>query len=72
MIESVHGRSSVLLMAPKGVAANNINGQTIHTASRIYQSCGGIVLYLIGEAERQLQEDFRKIKVIICDEMSMV
>ncbi|XP_054264681.1 uncharacterized protein LOC128999172 [Macrosteles quadrilineatus] len=72
MIESLHGSSSVILMAPTGVAANNINGQTIHNALHIVQTRGGTVSDLTGKAERQLQEDFRTVKVIICDEMSMV
>nr|XP_012152161.1 PREDICTED: ATP-dependent DNA helicase PIF1-like [Megachile rotundata] len=70
-VESIYGHCSVLLMAPTGVAANNINGQTIHSALRITQSRGTLT-DLSGAAEKNYQESMQNCRVIICDEMSMV
>ncbi|XP_046145856.1 uncharacterized protein LOC123989199 [Osmia bicornis bicornis] len=72
IVESIHGPSSVLLIAPTGMAANNINGTTIHSAFHLMLSRGGAMPDLTGESERNFQDKMSTIKVIICDEMSMV
>ncbi|CAI6353038.1 unnamed protein product [Macrosiphum euphorbiae] len=58
-------------MAPTGVASNNINGQTIHSAVR-FNSTRGLLNELNGESERNFQETTRNIRVCVIDEMSMV
>ena len=70
-VEDTFGNASVLLMAPTGVAANNIGGHTIHSAMRITKTRGSLA-DLTGENERKFQEDMRRVKVIIIDEMSMI
>ena len=70
-VTDVHGSSAILLMAPTGVAANNIGGQTIHSALRITQSYGALS-ELVGESERNFQDFMSSVKVIIIDEMSMI
>ncbi|XP_008182473.1 ATP-dependent DNA helicase PIF1-like [Acyrthosiphon pisum] len=69
--EIISGQGSVLLMAPTGVAANNINGQTIHYALR-FNATRGLTNELNGESERNFQETILNIRVSIIDEMSMV
>lgn len=61
----------VVAVAPTGIAANNIDGQTIHSLFNIvpygvanYDSC-----QFLRDAKRKL---LRKIEVIIIDEISMV
>lgn len=60
-----------LLLAPTGIAANNINGQTIHSALHIAgQSSGGLKsnIFQLPETIRSLE----KVKVLVIDEISMV
>lgn len=71
LIEHDFGAGSVLLMAPTGVAANNINGQTLHSALRLSTSRGQLSS-LSGEAERNFQNEMETVKVCIIDEMSML
>lgn len=70
--EAMHGADSCLLIAPTGVAANNISGKTIHSALHLNLTRNGVVKELTGESERNFQDKMRNVKVIICDEMSMV
>ena len=70
-VNSRLGNGSVLLMAPTGVAAFNINGCTIHSALSI--RVGSIVdAELNPKNLRQLQEDLKDVKYFIIDEFSMV
>ncbi|CAL1671665.1 unnamed protein product [Lasius platythorax] len=54
-IEAVCGSNSVLLMVPTGIAANNIDGCTIHSALSLTQTRSGQIRDLTGEAERKFQ-----------------
>jgi len=64
-------RNNCLLQAPTGIAARNINGNTIHSSLSIFPDAGqyscGISLY--DEARR---EALNEIKVLILDEISMI
>ncbi|XP_054260005.1 uncharacterized protein LOC128984689 [Macrosteles quadrilineatus] len=66
--ESTYGDGSVLILAPTGCAASNVNGQTIHSALRL-----NIRNFneLQGENERNLQILFENVRVVVCDEISM-
>nr|OQO27419.1 hypothetical protein B0A51_07870 [Rachicladosporium sp. CCFEE 5018] len=65
--------NSVVRMAPTGIAANNINGKTIHAALRLpvaarrtaYQALGGPQL-------KQMLAEFRDVHYLIIDEKSMI
>ena len=59
-----------LLMAPTGVAAQNIGGKTIHSALRI-KSTNGSFTNLICTHQEDIQ-NLLKISAIIIDEISMV
>jgi DNA replication protein DnaC len=58
-----------LLLAPTGVAAFNIGGNTIHSALRIPV---GKLQSLTGQALQKFQQEMQNIKLIIIDEMSML
>ena len=60
-----------LLLAPTGIAAGNINGNTIHSALSIYSNRGTYHtgLFRFGH---QKKEDVEKKTVLIIDEVSMV
>ena len=58
------------ISAPTGVAAYNISGQTIHSLFRIMPKADFQALK--GDLLNTLQENFRSIKYIIIDEMSMI
>ena len=62
--------SSVAVLAPTGVAANNIFGSTIHSYLQI--PCHHNFAELDGEPLNQLQVRLSGIKYIIVDEMSMI
>ncbi|XP_054290775.1 uncharacterized protein LOC129005792 [Macrosteles quadrilineatus] len=66
--ESTYGDGSVVILAPTGCAASNVNGQTIHSALRL-----NIRNFneLQGENERNLQILFENVRVVVCDEISM-
>lgn len=68
-VERSYGVGSVKLMAPTCVAANNINGKTIHSGLRFTNVNAGD---LVGESERDFQNEMSRVKVIIIDEFSMV
>ena len=63
---------SVLLMAPTGVAAININGTTIHTALAIPKECGNNVPAMSDQKKTQMRLTLAELKLIIIDEISMV
>ena len=63
---------SVLLMAPTGVAAININGTTIHTALAIPKECGNSVPAMSDQKRTQMRLSLAELKLIIIDEISMV
>jgi ATP-dependent exoDNAse (exonuclease V) alpha subunit len=61
--------SSCMLLAPTGVAAFNISGNTIHAALHIQVSWSDD---LTGESLEALQLELRNVQLIIIDEMSMI
>jgi ATP-dependent DNA helicase PIF1 len=60
----------VIVLAPTGVAAFNVNGCTLHSALRLPTE--GEIKNLEGDALRQLKETLAEVAYIIIDEMSMV
>ena len=66
-------KPKVLLMAPTGVAAINIDGTTIHTALNIpVGSFGKNLSPLSDKMKSSLRNKLADLKVIIIDEISMV
>lgn len=63
--------NATLLMAPTGVAANNINGQTLHSALRIPPSRNALP-QLNSDAKISFEDEFKDIKFVIIDEASML
>ena len=63
-------RSKYLLMAPTGVAAQNIGGKTIHSELRITSSQSGFQTLVHHDVD--LRNSLREIDTIIIDEVSMV
>ncbi|KXJ10338.1 ATP-dependent DNA helicase PIF1 [Exaiptasia diaphana] len=63
---------SVLLMAPTGVAAININGSTINTALGIPKEAGSTLKPLSDQNRTQLRLFLSELRLIIVDEISMV
>jgi hypothetical protein len=59
-----------LLMAPTGVAAQNVGGKTIHSTLRICQSDGHFKTLALHDP--QFRDELLKIRAIIIDEISMV
>jgi hypothetical protein len=76
IVQSLEGRGiKFLKMAPTGIAAINIGGQTIHSALGITSQDGGnkstsFVTSMHRSAEKM--EELRKVEVIFIDELSMV
>ena len=62
--------NSVILLAPTGVAATNINGSTIHSALGLPLNTKQISMK--GEKLRNLQARWKNIKTVVVDEMSMI
>ncbi|EXX55721.1 Pif1p [Rhizophagus irregularis DAOM 197198w] len=63
-------RQDYILMAPTGVAAENIGGKTIHSCLRISDVLNNrqsLAIY-----DQNLRQELMKIKAIIIDEISMV
>ena len=63
---------TVLLMAPTGVAAINIDGTTINTALSIPKETGDNVPAMSDQKKTQLRLSLSDLKLIIIDEISMV
>ena len=63
---------TVLLMAPTGVAAININGPTIHTALAIPKESGDNVPPTSDQKRTQTRMSLSELKLIIIDEISMI
>jgi DNA replication protein DnaC len=63
---------TVLLMAPTGVAAININGTTINTALAIPKETGDNVPAMSDQKKTQFRLSLSQLKIIIIDEISMV
>ncbi|XP_028414140.1 uncharacterized protein LOC114537203 [Dendronephthya gigantea] len=63
---------TVLLMAPTGVAAINIDGTTINTGLAIPKEAGDIVPPLSDQRKTQLRLTLSELKLIVVDEISMV
>ena len=63
----------VLLLAPTGVAAININGNTIHSALGIPVETRGLTVPKLPDKRRcNLRMELSEVKAIIIDEISMV
>ena len=60
----------VLLLAPTGVAAININGNTIHSGLHI--PCRGKLLPLNDASKAELRNKYSEVELVIIDEISMV
>lgn len=74
MVTRIHFKiegNSTLLMAPTGVAANNINVQTLHSALRI-PAKKEIAEPLVGESKMAFEEEFKDLKFVIIDDASML
>ena len=63
---------TVLLMAPTGVAAINIDGTTINTGLANPKEAGDIVPPLSDQKKTQLRLTLSELKLIVIDEISMV
>ena len=67
------GKPKVLLLAPTGVAAVNIDGTTIHSALHIPVGYFGRNLPgLSNKMKSNLRNKYLKLKVLVIDEISMV
>ena len=63
---------TVLLMAPTGVAAINIDGTTINTALAIPVLTGDNVPPMSDQKRTQMRLSLSELKLIVIDEISMV
>ena len=61
---------SYLLIAPTGVVANNVDGQTIHSALHIRNT--STYFETLSHHNDQQKKDLQKIKALIIEEVSMV
>ena len=59
-----------LLLAPTGVAAQNIGGQTIHSALKLHATEGGFQTLIFND--QTFKDNLKKVKILIIDEVSMV
>jgi ATP-dependent DNA helicase PIF1 len=64
-------RNSCILLAPTGIAARNIDGNTIHSGMSIYYERGSYRTGLFNFAEDKM-ETLKRKSVLIIDEVSMV
>ena len=66
-------KSKILIPAPTGVAANNINGTTIISGFSIPPYVNGYTLSRISVSERpRLRNLYSEVAVVLIDEISMV
>jgi len=71
IVETLQARHEpYLLMAPTGVAAQNIGGRTIHSCLRIRSTDSGYITLLFHNP--QFLDEIRRITTILIDEVSMV
>ena len=63
---------AVLLLAPTGVAAININGTTINTGLGIPKETGAYLPAICDQRKTQYRLALKELKLIIVDEVSMV
>ena len=63
-------RSNYLLLAPTGVAAQNIGGQTIHSALRIHETLSGF--QSLAFHDHEFFKTLQAIDTLIFDEISMI
>ncbi|KAK3920009.1 ATP-dependent DNA helicase [Frankliniella fusca] len=70
MLQKELGAESFLLLAPTGVAANNINGSTIH--AKLHISPKAEFQPLKGENARKFELQMKDVKILIIDEYSMI
>ncbi|OXA51126.1 ATP-dependent DNA helicase PIF1 [Folsomia candida] len=68
------GLDGVVLAAPTGVAALNINGQTLHRTFHLAVEAGSVPHYakLGAQMLQRMREKFRNVEWIILDEVSMI
>ena len=64
-------RTNYLLLAPTGVAAQNVSGKTIHSTLKIRQTGNNYYQTLFATSEVSIQV-LLQIKAIIIDEISMI
>jgi hypothetical protein len=64
-----HKNQEYLLMAPTGIAAQNIGGQTIHSALRLHSH--GSSYQTLAFSDIALYQKLKKINTLIIDEISM-
>ena len=65
-----NNHKNYLLMAPTGIAIQNINGKTIHSELQIKPGSNNFISLAMQNAENRIR--LREIDVIIIDETSMV
>src|SRR5438067_180239 len=63
-------RSTYLLLAPMGVAAQNIGGKTIHFKLRVVTTREGF--YTRALTDNELKTRLKKVDTLIIEEISMV
>ena len=63
-------KPSVLVLAPTGVAAINMNGTTIHSGLKIH--CCGKLFPIIDTNRAILRNKYSQVELVIIDEISMV
>lgn len=68
------GHDGVVLAAPTGVAALNINGQTLHRLFHLAVESGSVPSYakLGAQMLQRMRDKFKNVEWIIMDEVSMV
>ena len=63
-------QSNYILLAPTGVAAQNIDGKTIHSRLQIKSTQGGFQTKVF--TDKELRDDLINVETLIIDEISMV
>ena len=67
-IAEIGNESPLLLLAPTGVAAFNINGRTIHSTLSIPIKADSNHINITGKKLKQLQSKLKNVKYFIIDE----
>lgn len=65
-------KPTVLLAAPTGVAAINIDGKTINTALALPKNTGEVLPTMSDQKKTEMRLSLCELKLIIIDEISMV